>query len=762
MIVQRSYGLNATIRRLGGENENYEATTHSGERFVLKISAPGDLDKELASVEKAAVDAVKRECPDLSVPEFVETLEGQIVLQIGNGQSGRLLTYVQGEAWPSSLLPTTQFRSVGRQIGRLARALATIDHPAAHRTHPWDLTKAGQFRERVAAIPSPSRRALASQALRLWTASAEPHLGSLPHALIHGDLNDDNLRVKNGQLHGVLDFGDCLWNPRICELAIAMAYLLFDEPAPLEGGAEIVAGYHEIQPLIAAEIETLFPLICGRLAASVVIAAERRTIDATRMAWFTSEDRAWRSLEAYRQLSPAEAARRLASLTGLKLFAPASRSTNEIEAARKRRFSGALRLSFDEPLRFVRASGQFMFDDAEWPFLDLYNNVCHVGHCHPRVVAAAHRQMARLNTNTRYLYDQLDEYAERLCSMLPESLECCFFVNSGSEANELALRLARAHTGACDVIVLDNAYHGHTTTLIEISPYKFKRRGGAGQPQSWVHVAPMPDGYRGAFKGMQRDAGVAFGNEVGRIVAALDAPLAAIIAETLPSCGGQVVPPAGYFQTAFKHVRSAGGVCILDEIQAGLGRIGESFWAFERHGVIPDILVLGKPLGNGHPLGAVVTTRPIAESFAATGREFFSTFGGNTVSCAVGIAVLDVIRDEGLQARALAVGNYFRQGLQGLMDEHEIIGDVRGVGLFLGIELVEDRESLRPATAQARELVNALRQNRVLLGTDGPNNNVIKIKPPLTLSKADASDAVQIIDETLRKLANYHQPRRGF
>jgi ethanolamine-phosphate phospho-lyase len=359
--------------------------------------------------------------------------------------------------------------------------------------------------------------------------------------------------------------------------------------------------------------------------------------------------------------------------------------------------------------------------------------------------------MARLNTNTRYLYDDLYEYADRLVSHLPPGLDHCFFVNSGSEANELALRLARAHTGRRDVIVLENAYHGHTRTLVEISPYKFDGPGGEGRPP-WVHVAPMPDGFRGPFKGRGREAGLAYGEAVGELIRGLKRPPGLFIAESLPSVGGQIIPPEGYFETAFRHVRAAGGVCALDEVQVGFGRVGTHFWGFEQQGVIPDLVVLGKPIGNGHPLGAVVTTEAIARSFGDAGMEFFSTFGGNPVSCAVGRAVLDVIREEDLQEHARRVGARLLDGLTALMDRHPLIGDVRGTGLFIGVELVLDRETLAPATAKARDLVEALKERRVLTGTNGPFDSVVKIKGPMVLSEADADLAVTLFDEALDEI----------
>ena len=389
-----------------------------------------------------------------------------------------------------------------------------------------------------------------------------------------------------------------------------------------------------------------------------------------------------------------------------------------------------------------------MYDNSGRPYLDLVNNVCHVGHCHPRVVAAGQVQMARLNTNTRYLYDGLTDYVKRLTATLPAPLDTCFLVNSGTEANELALRLALAHTKRRHVLVVDGAYHGHTSMLVAASPYKFMGRGGSGRPEPWVHVVPMPDGYRGRHKGQGPATGEAYAADLARVIAGAGEPIAAFITESFQSCGGQIIPPDGYLESAFRHVRAAGGVCIADEVQTGFGRAGTHFWAFETQGVVPDIVVMGKPIGNGHPMGAVVTSREIAASFA-NGMEFFSTFGGNPVSCAIGLAVLDVIRDEGLQHRALDLGTRLRDGLRALSPRHAMIGEVRGLGLFLGVELVRDRTTLEPAAEEATELINRLAARGILLATDGPFHNVIKIKPPMVLTADDVDMVVRAFDDEM-------------
>jgi 4-aminobutyrate aminotransferase-like enzyme len=415
-----------------------------------------------------------------------------------------------------------------------------------------------------------------------------------------------------------------------------------------------------------------------------------------------------------------------------------STSLGDILRLRAEHLGKALSIGHGKPLHISHGSMQYLYATDGTRYLDLVNNVCHVGHSNPRVVEAGQRQMALLNTNTRYVYDGLTEYLTRLAATLPEPLSVGFLVNSGSEANELAVRIARAHTNAYDMVVVEGAYHGHTGMLIDLSPYKFRGPGGKGEPEPWVHVVPIPDTYRGG----ERDHAAEF-DEIVRSAG----PIAGFLVESMLSCAGQIPLPAGYLAAAFEHIRAAGGVCIADEVQVGFGRVGTHMWAFEEHGVIPDVVVLGKPMGNGHPMAAVFTTPEIAASFEE--MEFFSTFGGNPVSCAIGMAVLDVIEEDGLMQRAEALGERFMAGLRDLQSKHPIIGDVRGRGLFLGFEMVRDRDTLEAAAEEAQALVGEMRERGVLLSTDGPLHNVIKIKPPMVLNEADIDLTIDLLDEVL-------------
>lgn len=410
-------------------------------------------------------------------------------------------------------------------------------------------------------------------------------------------------------------------------------------------------------------------------------------------------------------------------------------------AARRARVLGpSLSLSYRRNLNIVTGRGAYLIDHTGRAYLDCVNNIAHVGHAHPHVVAALARQAARLNTNTRYLHDGIIAYAERLTATLPGRLSVMYPVCSGSEANELALRLARCYTGHRETIVLDWAYHGNTGELVAISPYKFKRAGGFPKPDH-VEVVPLPDPYRGPYRGGGRDSGAAYAKTVAAAVAAIDARTghgpAAFIAESISGVGGQVVYPDGYLRQAYRAVRAGGGLCIADEVQCGFGRVGRHYWAFELQGVVPDIVVLGKPIGNGHPMAAVVTTPEIAQAFD-NGMEYFNSFGGNPVSAAVGMAVMDVIENEDLPRRAAATGAALLARWREMQARSPLIGDVRGEGLFLGLELVRDPHTRTPAPEAATAIVNGLREDGVLLSTDGPDGNVLKFKPPMVFGAAEA------------------------
>ncbi|XP_052069755.1 5-phosphohydroxy-L-lysine phospho-lyase-like isoform X1 [Mytilus californianus] len=412
-----------------------------------------------------------------------------------------------------------------------------------------------------------------------------------------------------------------------------------------------------------------------------------------------------------------------------------------------------------DPLKITKASKQYMYDEKDNAYLDCINNVCHVGHCHPYVVEAGYEQMKTLNTNSRFLHDNLVMLAERLTSTLPEGLNTVYFTNSGSEATDLAIRLANHHTHGSEQITLDHAYHGHVISALDISPYKLGTcTDGIHTHSKNIHIVPCPDIYRGKYRDCdypEDNMGHLYANEVKAVIDKLKKEkkqVSMFIAESMQSCAGQVIFPEGYLQKVYKYVHDAGGICIADEVQVGFGRAGSHFWTFQTQDVIPDIVTIGKPMGNGHPVAAVITTKDISMSFKNSGMEYFNTYGGNPVSCAIALAVMDVIEEEKLQENALTTGKYWVAQLDEIKKQFPIIGDVRGLGLFIGIDLVKDRETREPASAEAKHVIARMKEEFIILSTDGPHCNIIKMKPPMCFTKENVDLVCQKLVMVLKEI----------
>ncbi len=761
-IAAQYYGLSAKAKKLGGDSDrNFLLSTQKG-RFTLKIHALETLREEI-EFQHAALQHLSGFG---GVPHVIPNKDEKRIFTIsheGDEYLVRMVSYLEGNLL-ESVVPKSPnlLRGLGAYIAQLDLALADFTHPAMERDEKlWDLSLTHLAIEpRLDIITSPERRDLAVQVLTRFKRRVIPILPDLYQQVIHYDANTQNLLVQDGMVKKIFDFGDLRYAPRVFEVAICAAYALLGEDDPLEAVAHLVAGYHSLVPLTATEISLLYDLTCARLAVSASISSEREGDDRYDAYHQTHAKPAWDALEKLLAVNAEDATRIIGSMCP-------PRNVNLTEASQKqerltpqaiiqkreKNLSLALSLSYENPLHIVRGQGQFLYDTEGKSYLDCVNNVCHVGHSHPRVVAALAGQAAALNTNTRYLHENIVRLAERLTATMPptrsEPLSVCFFVNSGSEANDLALRLARAYTGERDMLVLEGAYHGNLSSLVEISPYKFDGKGGTGAP-SWVHKLAMPCSYRGIFRGDENPV-EQYALQAQEKIDATDG-IAAFISESIIGTGGQIVFPEGYLAEIYARTRAAGGICIADEVQNGFGRFGTHFWGFQSHGVVPDIVVMGKPMGNGHPLAAVVTRPEIAAAFN-NGMEYFNTFGGNPVSCAVGLAMLDVIEDEGLQENALRAGAKLKAGLLKLMDRYPLIGDVRGEGLFLGIELVLNRSTLEPATAETHRIVEEMRNRQILLSVDGILHNVIKIKPPIVFSEDDAARLVRELDSVLSRMS---------
>jgi len=421
-------------------------------------------------------------------------------------------------------------------------------------------------------------------------------------------------------------------------------------------------------------------------------------------------------------------------------------SFDEVAALRKRYLSPALLTYYKKPLMIVEGSMQYLFDEAGRRYLDGFGGIVtvSVGHCHPEVVAAAREQMETLqHTTTIYYHPVIAEYGKALADTLPGDLSVCYFVNSGTEANDLAILMARLTTGNYDTVALRNAYHGGSPSAMGLTAHSTWKYN---YPHSFgVHHALCADPYRGPWGFDDPEAGAKYAEDVRNLIQyATPGKVAAFFAESIQGVGGTVVFPDGYLKHVYEHVRAAGGLCIADEVQTGFGRTGERFWGFETQAVVPDIVTMAKSIGNGAPLAAVVTTPEIAASL--TNRIHFNTFGGNPVSCAIGRKVLEIILRDNLQARCAEVGGYMLDGFRRLMDKHDVIGDVRGKGLMTGIELVRDRQSKAPFPEACLKVFERSRELGLLIGKGGLFGNVLRIKPPMCITRDDVDFMLEVLD----------------
>jgi len=613
---------------------------------------------------------------------------------------------------------------LGCALGKLDNCLAEINPVALRRYQPLDLKHVKhQILKRTTLLRDEKERRLAERVITMYE-SIEPLVQDLRHSLIHGNIRPTT--ILEGETTSFLDFHDCLITHSINELAICLGHFAPLVKTPLELFSHIVEAYHKQFPLEPTELQILPYLIQTHILFQICEAySQELPTDSTSVV-----DDLWKALNTLLSIPPPVMQNLFKRVCGIESEYLAD---DEIIALREGHLSQTMSLTYAQPLHLVQGYMQYMYSATGKQYLDMRNNVCHVGHCNPRVVKAAHKQISTLNTNTRYLHETIVTYAKKLLATLPPKFEVCFFVNSGTEANDLALRLAQAATGGEDVIALDYGYHGTSMSVAQINGQKFT--GRKEKPWPHLHRVQRPGEYR---ENSDVDELV---REIETVIGDLESKgnkLSAYIAESACGVAGQVYPPKGYFKRVHDLVRRHGGICIADEVQIGFGRVGKKFWAFQLDSpeTLPDIVTMGKPAGNGHPLSIVATTREIAQSFD-DGREYFNTFGGNPVSCAIGLEVLTLIQEENLQENALKLGEFLKSELKQLQERFSVIGNVRGEGLFLGIELVLDREAKTPARGLTTTVVEKLKEDGILIGQDGPDKNVICIKPPIIIERKD-------------------------
>lgn len=744
----KNYNLkNPKLKKLVGyDSENY-LVENGSEKFILKI-IPNEKNKvDFAHAENEVLLHLQKN-KNNKFPVPVKNNNDELLTYFESENSiktTRLLTFLEGEFLGDAEHTLQLFKSFGNFLAETDLELKDFQsYTIAARQNKWDLQHFLLNEKYIQYIKNPAERKIVEYFFLQYKQNVLPQLPAFRKQIIHGDANDWNVLTQNSTVSGLIDFGDVCFSQLINELAIAITYAILGKKNPVEWAIPIISAYHKIIQLEEQETDNLFWLIAARLCTSVCNSAFEKIKNPENEYTQISEEPAWELLKKWIAINPVFARNEFRKAAGFEI--QTEKTVEEIASERFQSVNSIFSISYKNPIYMNSAAFQYMFDKYGNRYLDAYNNIPHVGHSHPKVVEAGIKQMTKLNTNTRYLYDSLNEYSAGLLKKFPASLNKVFLVNSGSAATDLALRLARNFTQKNIVAVVEHGYHGNTQAGIEISHYKFGGKGGKGISENIICL-PIPDTYRGEFK--VENAGISYAKKAIQQLHRFTGEIAAFIAEPIVGCGGQVPLAKGYLKEIYTEIRRQGGVCISDEVQTGFGRLGNFFWGYEAQEVVPDIVILGKPMGNGHPIGAVVCTDEIAEAFN-NGMEFFSSFGGNPVSCAIGQAVLEVIEEEQLQQNAKIVGDYYIQELTKLQQKFESIGDVRGSGLFIGFEFVKNRVILKPDTELAQKVKNELRNQQVLVSTDGPFDNVIKSKPPLCFTRENVNEVIGKLEGILK------------
>lgn len=748
-LARTTFGVVGQARALVSErDQNFAISARDGSRWVLKVSNaaedPGVVEMEVAAVERiAAVD------PDLPVPLARPALDGAPIARVEVGPAMhlvRLIPLLAGRNARPEELDAASVRRIGEVVARVGHALRGFFHPSAGRAIWWDQQHLPALFPHAGLITDPSRRALLDRVIARFEERVLPAFPTLRSQVIHNDLTLDNLLLdESGTVSGIIDFGDMAHTALVLDVPATLQSLFRERDDIFDISAVFLQGYTSVTWLEDSERALLCDLLAGRMAQTILISAQRTRRYPDNAYIHGWAEPAWALLELLEATGWEEASRRLASAARPPARSPSAAASDESLVARRRVLGRALEpLTYATPLHLVRGEGAWMEDPRGRRYLDAYNNVPVVGHAHPRVVEAIARQAALLNTNTRYLHEHVVELAERLTASMPEGLDTVMFVNSGSEANDLAWRLATAVTGGNTGIVTDWAYHGVTYAIADFSPSEWPR----GVQPAAVETFPAPNTFRGVYAEAPdpaTDARVEMAAALQRVAGRGRTPAALFIDATF-TADGIFVPPPAVVRAIVEGVRGAGGLYVADEVQSGHGRTGDGLWGFSAWGVTPDIVTLGKPMGNGHPVAAVITRSDIVDRFAEQ-TTFFSTFGGNPVACAAALAVLDVIEDERLVANAAAVGDWLRFRLAALAARHPVIADVRGRGLMSGVELIgPDGE---PAGDIASRVKDAMAERGVLIGTSAREGNVLKIRPPLCITRDEAGLIVAALDATL-------------
>ena len=753
-LARDDFELNGYLRPLYSERDlNHRVTDDVGRDWVMKVFNAEEEDAVI-TCQLGALHHLAEVDPGLPVPRHLRARDGAdwAVVTGADGRAWRVcvLSYLPGRLADDDGIRSEDYRHFGAMIARLQRGLRGYFHPAAHGRHLlWDVRELVHLRDRARHL-GPGR-AQAEESIDHFMSQVLPRLGTLRAQVIHGDIHGHNLILgPDNRVAGMIDFGDMFHGPAILDLANALPDFTHGADDTEAMWAALVASFHSVQPVETEEMELLYDLMVARQLLTQIITATRAAetpgqADYIGEAGFGDAGTLARMTAIGRDRATAI----FAAATGRSAPVVVQPVARLME--RRRAVMGARPYVFyDPPLHIVRGEGVWLFDAAGRRYLDCYNNVPIIGHCNPRVTEAISAQARILNTNTRYLGEQVLDYAERLGALTGGELTACAFVNSGSEANDVAWRMARAWTGNRGFIAQEFAYHGITEAIDAVSPSALRR----GEIPDHVRTILAPDGYRGLYPHGTPDMGECYAADADEAIVSLrkaGMKPAAVIIDMAFMTNGILEPVPGYVAGVFERVRKSGGLCISDEVQSGFGRMGAHFFGYQHHGVVPDFVTIGKPAGNGHPIGVVLTRPELFDHFLEQ-TAFFSTFGGNNVSCSAGLAVLDEIRDRDLLQSAAATGAHFKAGLMRLKERFPIIGDVRGTGLAFGVELVRNRVTLDPAPDETDRLINLLRDEGLLVGGEGVHANIVKMRPPLVFTPADADLAVGAMERALARL----------
>jgi 4-aminobutyrate aminotransferase-like enzyme/Ser/Thr protein kinase RdoA (MazF antagonist) len=758
-FARERWGVQGEFTPLEGErDQNHRVAAADGTSFVLKVSAAGESEGAV-EFQVAALRHLERCAPDLPVPRMIASSAGRefewIAAADGTRHMVRLVSWIPGMPVSKGPPPTVStLRNVAAFQARLARGLRGFFHPHARHFVAWDIQRALLLEQGVQAWVADDAKTLCADFNARFEREVLPLLPTLRAQVVHGDGHADNL-LRAGPdtdaIVGVIDFGDMVHAPLVQDLAVTLASFARHGEMSLENAVAQVEAWNAVLPLMDEELEVLHDLTTLRLATALCLYDFRIHATEKPAAWLAEErPEIVRALSKFLAFDRAEVHERYRAACGRVGRAPAQVDPVRLQERRGRALGPSYRLFYDRPVHLVRGEGTWLYDADGRRYLDCYNNVASVGHCHPHVVSALARQAATLNTHTRYLHDNVVRYAERLAATMPGGLRVCYFVCTGTEANDLAIRIARVVSGQEGVIVSDDSYHGNSNVVGAASTCMYPK---SEQP-AWIATVPPPNGYRGEFRYGTPDIGPKYAAHIDAAIARLherDQGAAAWLCDIVFDSNGTILPPAGYLEYTARAIRAAGGLFIADEVQSGFYRTGDEMWAFRYADVVPDIVTLGKPIGDGHPIGAVITTPAIAAKFAEK-FSYFNTFGGNPVSAAVGMAVLDVLEREGVQQNVVAAGGVLEPGLAQLAAKYPLVADVRGKGLFWGLEIVRDPVTRAPAVAEADRIMNLLREDGFLLGRTGAFDNVIKIRPPLVFTPDHARMLLDGLERALARV----------